>query len=215
MNSKVVPLGSTTACLSEENPSLGPSCWALAPRANSRTSAQVPIISLFSILPILGYFLEHQHFSYFVGSPFIKSGLMGIFPGIFKGTEQHIEEGEIGIIVGMDASGMVQGMRFRPLYDIPEPDGGLDIAVLEDGQKGGAQDNHGSCLGTEPCHQYQTETNQKTKPQHIHQTKIKGSEAVHTLHAVVHLVEHPPKQVAVVHSPVPEVEPELVKQDSQ
>ena len=117
---------------------------------------------------------------------------MLIGPGVPEGAEQDIVYGNIRIIIGVDALCMVNGMRFRPLYDIAKPPGGFNIGVLEYGEKGISQNDERGSFRAKTGDNNQAQTAQEGKANHIHRAEIKSPETVHSLCTVVHLVKYFP-----------------------
>ena len=64
-----------------------------------------------------------------------------------KRTEQHVDKGQVSVIICMDSFGMMICMSFRSLHDIAYPMWCFDIAMLKDGKEVGQQKNDYNRLG--------------------------------------------------------------------
>src|SRR5690606_40068929 len=104
-----------------------------------------------------GNVLKQQHIRYSGRSSHMKFVFIIKIPGVFPCSKQHVINGNIPIVVGMDAPSMVKDMSFRPLYDVPQPCRRADIAVLEHTEKSIDQNYHGSCLRRKSGYQHQQE----------------------------------------------------------
>lgn len=133
---------------------------------------------------------------------------------VIERAEKDIIQGNIRIIVRMDAPGMMDGMGLWPLHQIAQPLWSFDVAVLKNPQKGGAQNDQCGRFGGKPSHDDQTKAPQKGKTDHVHRAKVKCPKTVHPLRTVVHLVKDFPEQIRSVHGAVPQVQSKLIDHDS-
>ena len=85
----------------------------------------------------LVHILEGQHVPNPGRRSVVKPGIVLIFGWIFEGSKNHIEQRNIGVIIGMHPFGMMNRVGFRPLDDIPDPGWGIDVTVLKNAQESG------------------------------------------------------------------------------
>src|SRR5690606_5289842 len=87
-----------------------------------------------------------EHIQNSCGGAGVKSRLMFEVFWIPEGSENDIEQGQIGIVVLMDALRMMERMTLRTLDNVAEPLRRSYVGMLEDGEEVGHQDHHRNCL---------------------------------------------------------------------
>ena len=72
--------------------------------------------------------IEHN----FRSAPGTESAGRGLRAGVLEGSEQHVPEREIGVVVAMPATQMMDAMAFGPLDQISQPMGRPDVPMVEE-----------------------------------------------------------------------------------
>src|SRR5690606_18428515 len=94
-----------------------------------------------------GYITCQQHVYQTGRSALPEAGFPGVAARILKSAEQHVDQRQVGVVLAMHATLVMQRMAFRPLDQVTEPAWRIQVGVLKHTEKRDEEQRRGCGLG--------------------------------------------------------------------